>query len=66
MLISRTTLINMVTYMRRKMNMPADECWKEFIFSSETNEIREIWEGLHELWNISQRVGRINFGYSLA
>lgn len=66
MLINKNTLINMVMYLRRKMNMPVDECWKTFIFSAEVEEISEVWEGLNELWNINQRVGRINFGYCLA
>ena len=65
MLISKITLIKMVMHLRRKMNMPNDECWCEFLHRAENREISEIWEGLDELWNISQGIERIRFAYCL-
>ncbi|MFH1366982.1 MAG: hypothetical protein ABIH38_03255 [Patescibacteria group bacterium] len=66
MLLTKDTLIDLILYTRRLMNLPTDEQTVIFIRCSETENVRQIWEGLEELARIFQNFGQRTFAYYAA
>lgn len=64
MLFNKKTLINLILYHRRKMDLPTDRQMMEFMNESQEHELKEIWEGLKELVRIFHNLGQRTFAYS--
>jgi len=63
MLVTKSTLVKMVLFLRQKLNLRQDKHWEIFIRQSEIKEIQEIYQGLFELWLLRKKVQRLEFAY---
>jgi hypothetical protein len=66
MLLTKETLIELILYTRRLMNLPTDAQTVNFIRESPSENIKQIWEGLDELARIFQNFGPRTFAYYAA
>jgi len=66
MLLTKETLLNLILYTRRLMDLPTDDQTVDFMKKAEVEVVRQIWEGLDELARIFQNFGQRTFAYRLA
>lgn len=65
MLLTKETLINLILYTRRLMDLPTDQQTVDFVEKAEVEVVRQIWESLDELARIFQNFGQRTFAYHL-
>ncbi|MFA5069822.1 MAG: hypothetical protein WC528_00920 [Patescibacteria group bacterium] len=61
MLLTKETLIELILYTRRLMNLPTDDQTVDFIRGSGVESVKQIWYGLDELARIFQNFGQKTF-----
>ena len=63
MLLTKESLIELILYTRRLMNLPTDKQTVNFIRESGVESVKQIWEGLDELARIFQNFGARTFAF---